>query len=93
MGELSGEQSVIIGGEPYTILTRYTPTGQPMQKATRLVYDHLQALGLPVGYHYYILPGYGLEKRNVVAEQSGEGQPGRIFLLTAHLDSYSQDPI
>lgn len=92
VGGLSGEQSVIIGGEPYTILTRYTPTGQPMQKVTRLVYDHLQSLGLPVRYHDYTLPGYGVEKRNVVAEQAGEGQAGRIFLLTAHLDSYSQDP-
>jgi hypothetical protein len=92
VGKLTGEQSVIIGGELYTILTRFTPTAQPMQKATRLVYEHLQALGLPVGYHYYILPGWNLEKRNVIAEQTGEGQPGRIFLLTAHLDSTSSDP-
>jgi hypothetical protein len=93
VGQLSGEQSVIVGGEPYTILTRYTPTSQPIQKATRFVYEHLQALGLPVGYDYYILPGWNLEKRNVIAQQTGDEQPGRIFLLTAHLDSYSQDPM
>jgi hypothetical protein len=92
VGQLSGEQSVIVGGEPYTILTRYTPTSTPIQKATRFVYEHLQALGLPVGYDYYILPGWDLEKRNVLAQQTGDEQPGRIFLLTAHLDSYSQDP-
>jgi hypothetical protein len=92
VGKLSGEQVVIIGGEPYSILTRYTPTAQPMQKATRFVYEHFQALGLPAGYHYYILPGWNLEKRNVIAEQVGVGQPERIFLLTAHLDSYSGDP-
>jgi hypothetical protein len=92
VGQLSGEQSVIINDLPYTILTRYTPTGEPMRKATRFVYEHLQGLGLPVGYHYYILPGWNLEKRNVIAQQTGEGQPERLFLLTAHLDSTSQDP-
>lgn len=92
VGKLSGEQSAIIGGEPYTILTRYTPTSQPIQKATRFVYEHLQALGLPVGYDYYILPGWNLEKRNVIAQQTGDEQPERIYLLTAHLDSTSQDP-
>ncbi|OGO34475.1 MAG: hypothetical protein A2W35_16830 [Chloroflexi bacterium RBG_16_57_11] len=92
VGQLSGEQPVILGGVPYTILTRYTPTGQPIQKATRFVYEHFQALGLPVGYDYYILSGWNLEKRNVVAQQTGEGQPERIFLLTAHLDSFSGDP-
>ncbi len=49
MGNLSGEQSVTIGGDPYTILTRYTLTDQPIQKATRYVYEHFQGLGLPVG--------------------------------------------
>ncbi len=93
VAKLSGEQSVLVNGEPYTILTRYTPTGQPMQKATRFVYEHFQALGLPVSYHYYNLPGWNLEKRNVYAQQTGAGQPNRIYLLTAHLDSYSQDPM
>jgi hypothetical protein len=92
VGNLSGEQSVTIGGDPYTILTRYTLTDQPIQKATRYVYEHFQGLGLQIGYDYYILPGYGVEKRNVLAQQVGDEQPGRIFLLTAHLDSRSQDP-
>lgn len=92
VGQLSGEQPATIGGEPYTILTRYTPTSQPIQKATRFVYEHLQALGLPVGYDYYILPGWNLEKRNVIAQQTGDEQAQRIYLLTAHLDSTSQDP-
>ena len=92
VGKLSGEQPVYFGGLPYTIATRYTPTGQPIQRATRFVYEHFQSIGLPVGYDYYNLPGWNLEKRNVVAQQTGEGHPGRIFLLTAHLDSYSNDP-
>jgi hypothetical protein len=92
VAQLSGEQSAIIGGEPYTLLTRYTPTSQPIQKATRFVYEHMQALGLPVSYDYYILPGWNLEKRNVIAQQAGDEQAERLFLLTAHLDSTSQDP-
>ena len=91
VGNLSGEQSVTIGGDPYTILTRYTLTDQPIQKATRFVYEHFQGLGLPVDYDYYILPGYGVQKRNVIAQQTGDEQPERLYLLTAHLDSRSEN--
>jgi len=52
---LSGEFAVPIGGMPYQILTRYTYAGTPIAKATQYVYEHFQALGLPVGYHVYSL--------------------------------------
>jgi PKD repeat protein len=86
---LSGEFPVIIGGQPYTITTRYSRTMTPIEKATQYTYEHFQGLGLPVEYHYYNLPGTGT-RRNVIAEQAGAGQPERIFLVTAHLDSTSQ---
>lgn len=86
---LSGEFPVLIGGEPYTITTRYTDTSEPIQKATQYTYEHFEALGLPVQYHTYNLGGV---KRNVVAEQPGVSQPERIFLVTAHLDSSSDNP-
>jgi hypothetical protein len=87
VGGLSGEWSVTINDAPYTILTRYTPTGTPITKATRHAYEILTSLGLATWFDHYML--YGAEKRNVIAQQGGLTQPDRIFLLTAHLDSTS----
>ncbi|MBN1145830.1 MAG: M28 family peptidase [Anaerolineales bacterium] len=87
VGNLSGQWPVNISGSPYRLYTRYTYTDIPIKKATRYAYEYFQSLGLPSGYDYYYISGY--EKRNVLAEQVGLAQPGRIFLLTAHLDSYS----
>ena len=84
-GDLSGEWPVDIGGLPYTIATRYTKTKKPIQMAWRYAYEHFQSLGLPVSYHQYRMNG--VRKNNVVAEQAGLSEPGRIFLVTAHLDS------
>ena len=86
---LSGEFPVLIGGEPYTITTRYTYTTEPIQKATQYTFEHFEAIGLPVQYHTYTLGGI---KRNVIAEQPGVSQPERIFMVTAHLDDYSENP-
>ena len=88
-GNLSGEWPVNIGGTPFTIATRYTSTKSPIQKATQFTYEHFQSLGLPVAYHQYKLSGSG-RKSNVIAEQTGLTEPGRIFLITAHLDDTSQ---
>lgn len=84
-GGLSGEWPVIVGGAPYTLVTRYSYSGEPVAKATQYAFEHLQALGYDVAYHYYTLSGYNL--RNVVGEKVGRVHPDRIVLLTAHLDS------
>jgi hypothetical protein len=83
LGGLSGEWPVIVNGEPYTFMTRNTESGVPITKATRYTFDFLESLGLTTWYDYY----YGGEFRNVIAQQTGLTQPGRIYLLTAHLDS------
>jgi cell division septation protein DedD len=82
---------VNVRGQPYTFYTRYSRTTTPIKKATRVVYDHFENLGLKTSFHYYHLPDSG-ERRNVVAEQPGLSQPDRIILLTAHLDSISEIP-
>ena len=89
-GGLSGEWAVNIGGELYSILTRYSRTTTPIEKATQYGYERFASLGLNTDFHYYDLPGSGT-RRNVVAEQPGLTQPERIFLITAHLDSTSGD--
>jgi hypothetical protein len=85
---LSGETPVIVGGEPYTITTRYSKSVIPIEKATQYAYEHFQSLGLTTSYFEYNLPGTGV-RRDVIAEQTGLTQPGRIVLAVAHLDSIS----
>jgi hypothetical protein len=88
VGGLSGEWPVIIGGQPYTLLTRYTYSGEPIQKATQFVYEHFEDLGLAASYHVW----NGVNYPNVIGEQPGVGQADRIFLIAAHLDSTSNTP-
>jgi hypothetical protein len=90
VGDLSGEWPVTVSGAPYQFNTRNTWEYQPITKATRFAYEHFMSLGILADYHYYSF--YGLERRNVLAQQTGISQPERIFLLIAHLDSISQAP-
>jgi hypothetical protein len=90
VGNLSGEWPVTVNGIPYTIFTRYTFSGAPIEKATRFALEHFQSKGIPVDYHNYYAQGTQL--RNVIAEQTGLAQPQRIFMVVAHLDSISGSP-
>ncbi|HET6446487.1 MAG TPA: M28 family peptidase [candidate division Zixibacteria bacterium] len=81
-GNLSGEWPVTIGGSPYTIVTRNTYSGEPIQKATQYVAEHLGDLGLDVEYHVW----NASRPPNVIGEITGETDPEDIFLITAHLD-------
>ncbi len=83
-GGLSGESPVTVGGDPYTIQTRYTTSGVPIQKATQYVYEFMQDLGLTVSYHQWASASYS--GRNVVGEKVGATTPDEIVLITAHLD-------
>jgi hypothetical protein len=89
-GDLSGENEVTIGGQPYTLYTRYSYSGEPVQKATQFVYEHFQNLGLEVEYHDYNWGGNNW--RNVVATKPGLTDPDDIYIICAHVDSISNDP-
>jgi hypothetical protein len=89
-GNLSGENQVTIGGQPYTLYTRYSYSGEPVQKATQFVYEHFQNLGLEVEYHDYNWGGNNW--RNVVATKPGLTNPDDIYIVCAHVDSISNDP-
>jgi hypothetical protein len=88
VGDLSGVWPVTVGGEAYTLTTRYTYSGEPVLKATQFVSEHLAALGLEVEYHYWKLD----LPPNVIGELRGERQPEEIVILSAHLDSLSGQP-
>ena len=83
---LSGVQPVMIGGTSYTIRTRNTDSGTPIQKATQYAYEYMAALpGLDsVSYHNWT--DSGSSSRNVVGVLTGITRPTEIVLLTAHLD-------
>ena len=81
-GGLSGEWPVSIGGSPYTITTRHTYSGTPIQKATQYVGEHLAGLGLAVEYHQW----GGVTYPNVIGTITGTLNPDDIFIIGAHLD-------
>lgn len=85
MGNLTGEWPVEIGGSVYTIATRHTNSGKPIEMATQYVFEFMQDLGLSVSYHEWTYGSY--TNRNVIGEKIGSVTPDEIVLITAHLDS------
>jgi subtilisin family serine protease len=88
-GDLSGEWPVEIGGQPYTIVTRHTYSGVPIQKATQFVGEHLADLGLAVEYHQW----GGATYPNVIGELPGLVNPDEIFIIGAHVDDMPSGPL
>lgn len=89
-GQLSGEWAALVGGEPYTITTRNTISGEPIQKATQFVYEHMQALSLTASYHEWTYWPYS--NRNVIGVLTGATRPDEIVLIVAHLDDMPSSP-
>jgi hypothetical protein len=83
-GSLSGEWPAFVDDASYTITTRATNSGLPVQKATQYVYEHLQALGLSPEFQDWSSAIY--TGRNVVGTIPGTTHPDQIVLLVAHLD-------
>jgi hypothetical protein len=84
--QLSGLQPVTVGGQPYTITSRYTYSGTPIQKAGQFVGEHMQALGMAVNYHVWGSNGTPATYPNVIGQITGSTNPGDIYIIGAHLD-------
>jgi len=85
--ELSGEVQTIIGGTPYTILSRYWD--QPgNDKAADYIEQKLTSYGLPVINQQYSATG-----RNVYAVQTGTEFPNQSYIICAHYDDMPPGPI
>jgi hypothetical protein len=91
VGQLSGEFPVLVGGEPYTIHTRNTFSGEPIFRATQFIFEHMESLGLTVTYQDWagcrLLTANEISNRNVIAEKTGTSRADEIVVMTAHLDS------
>jgi hypothetical protein len=82
--ELSGEVQTIIGGQPYTIVSRrYNHSGNDM--AANYIKEKLQGYGLPT-YDQYFGSGGG---RNVYAVQLGTAYPNKKYIICAHYDDFT----
>lgn len=87
-GGLTGDWPVWVGGEWYTITSRYTYSGEPIQKATQWTGEHFTGLGLDVEYHEW----HSVTNPNVIAEKSGLINPEDIFIIGGHLDAVPGSP-
>jgi hypothetical protein len=86
--QLAGELPVWVDGAYYTITSRYTFSGTPIQKTTSFVGQHMSDLGLDVEYHNW----GGATYPNVIGEIPGMVNPEDIFIIGAHLDDVQGTP-
>jgi Zn-dependent M28 family amino/carboxypeptidase len=85
--DLSGETVAIIGGSPYTILTRASDSGEPIDMAEQYVFEELQTYGLDlVAYQNYPAGGAVDPGRNVIGQINGTTQASEIVIIGAHID-------
>ena len=82
--QLSGAQPVTLSDGSYTITSRYTNSGTPIQKARQFVGEHMAGLGYTVENHAWSKSGYS--NVNVVGQRTGTANPGDIYIIGAHLD-------
>jgi len=83
LNEVTGTVPTFVGGQPYTIFTRYTRSGTPVSMAQQYVYERLLSYGLSPVYQTY---GGNPSGRNVVAEIRGSTRPNEIIVVGGHLD-------
>ncbi len=88
VNDLSGETQAIIGGSPYTIQTRSSFSGEPIDMAEQYVFERLDSYGLgSVAYQNY--PGGGAidPGSNVIGQINGTTKASEIVVIGAHLDT------
>jgi subtilisin family serine protease len=86
--ELAGELPVWVDGAWYTITSRYTYSGVPIQKTMNYVGQSMADLGLNVEYHQW----GGNTYPNVIGEMPGLINPDEIFIIGAHIDDVQGTP-
>ena len=86
---LAGEIPVWVDDGWYTIGTRHTNSGTPIQKTTSYVGQHMSNdLGLGVEYYQW----KNSTNPDVIGEISGLTSPENIFIIGAHIDDVSGTP-
>ncbi len=78
--ELSGDTATIIGGLPYTIVSRHNNHPDNL-KASQFILERFQSYGLTARYMTYRSTGI-----NVLATKTGTKYPNRQYIICAHYD-------
>jgi len=86
--QLAGELPVWVDEDWYTIPTRDTYSGTPIQKTTNFVGQHMSDLGMDVEYHNW----EGTTHPNVIGEITGSTNPDDIYMIGAHIDDVPGAP-
>lgn len=79
--ELSGDTSTIIGGSPYTILSRHSNSVHN-PKAAQFILERFQSYGLSARYMNYRTNG-----QNVIATKLGTKFPNQYYIICGHYDN------
>jgi len=78
--EVSGDTETVIGGLPYTIVSRNK--NQPSNdKAAQFIFERFQGYGLTVQYMTFSATG-----QNVIGTRTGSKYPNRYYIICAHFD-------
>jgi hypothetical protein len=87
--QLAGELPVWVDGGWYTIPSRNTNSGTPIQKTTNYVGQHMaNDLGLPVEYYQWSGP----TNPDVIGQITGLVNPDDVFIIGAHIDDVNGTP-
>jgi len=78
--ELTGDTSCIIGGSPYTLVSRYWNTSSNI-KAAQYIYEHFQSYGITTWYQVI-----NSTITNVLAKKVGTKYPNQYFIICGHYD-------
>ncbi|MEO8513886.1 MAG: M28 family peptidase [Ignavibacteria bacterium] len=79
--ELSGDTATIIGGAPYTILSRNSNSPHN-PKAAQFILERFQSYGLTARYMDYRTNG-----TNIIATKTGSKYPNQIYIICGHYDN------
>lgn len=85
IGKLDGEAQTVVGGEPYTILTRSTLSGEPIRKSEQFVAERFLSFGLETSYSSWSAESFS--GQNVLGVKRGSTLSNEIVLITAHIDN------
>ena len=81
MRELTGDTATVVGGNPYLIFSRYSPSpGNP--KAAQYIYEKFQSYSLNVRYQVG-----DSNTTNVIARKTGTRFPNQKVVIGAHYDN------
>jgi len=78
--QLSGDTSCVIGGLPYTIVSRYYGSASN-QKASQFIFETLQSYGYTPRYQ-----NNSSTDINVIAVKTGTKYPNQYFVICSHYD-------